>query len=70
MSTSDDALLGWLKAKLEMEFEMSNVGPLELCHGLAFEKNCSAHTITISQCKYIEEVLKRSKMEESKLVSL
>jgi hypothetical protein len=63
---SDDAVLGWLKAKLEKEFEMSDIGPLEYCLGVAFERDRSARTITMSQGKYIEEVLKRFKMEECK----
>ena len=45
---SDDAVLGWLKAKLEKEFEMSDIGPLEFCLGVAFERNRSARTITMS----------------------
>jgi transposase InsO family protein len=63
---SGDAVLGWLKAKLEKEFEMSDLGPLEFCLGVAFERNRSARTITMSQSKYIEEVLKRFNMEDCK----
>jgi len=33
---SDVAILGWLKSKLEKEFEMSDLGPLKLsCSGIA-----------------------------------
>src|SRR5579875_989961 len=66
---SDNTVLGWLKSKLEMEFEMSDLGPLEFCLGVAFERNRSARTITMSQSKYIKEVLKRFNMEECKPIS-
>lgn len=61
--------LAWLKAKLKAEFEMSDLGELKYCLGVEFERDRKARTITMSQKKYIEEVLKRFNMEECKPIS-
>jgi transposase InsO family protein len=58
--------LAWLKAKLNEEFEMSDLGELMYCLGVEFVRDRKAHTITMSQSKYIKEVLKRFNMEECK----
>ena len=60
--------LKWLKSELEKEFEMSDLGELHYCLGVEFERNREAHTITMNQRSYIEEVLKRFNMEECKPV--
>jgi ATP-binding cassette subfamily B (MDR/TAP) protein 1 len=59
-------ILKWLKSRLEDEFEMSDLGELHYCLGVEFEKDRANHTITMTQRKYIEEVLKRFNMEECK----
>ncbi len=59
-------ILKWLKSRLEDEFEMSDLGELHYCLGVEFERDRANHTITMSQRKYIEEVLKRFNMEECK----
>ena len=58
--------LAWLKAKLNAEFKMSDLGELMYCLGVEFKRNRKARTITMSQKKYIKEVLKRFNMEECK----
>ena len=60
------AKLAWLKAKLNEEFMMSDLGELSYCLGVEFERDRKARTITMSQRKYIKEVLKRFNMEECK----
>ena len=60
------AKLEWLKAKLKGEFQMSDLGELKYCLGVAFERNRKARTITMCQRKYIKEVLKRFNMEDCK----
>jgi hypothetical protein len=60
------SILKWLKSKLEDEFEMSDLGELHYCLGVEFERNHANRTITMSQSKYIEEMLKRFNMEECK----
>ena len=45
--------LAWLKSKLKEEFEMGDLGELKYYLGVEFERNCKAHTITMSQSKYI-----------------
>jgi hypothetical protein len=65
--TSNVSILKWLKSRLEDEFEMSELGKLHYCLGVEFERDRANHTITMSQSKYMEEVLKRFNMEESLL---
>jgi hypothetical protein len=60
------AKLAWLKAKLNAEFKMSDLRELMYCLGVEFKRDCKARTITMSQRKYIKEVLKRFNMEECK----
>jgi len=58
--------MDWLKAKLEKEYEMSDLGELHYCLGVEFARDCANKTITMSQRKYIEGVLKRFNMEDCK----
>ncbi len=64
--TSNVSILKWLKSRLEDEFEMSDLEELHYCLGMEFERDRANCTITMSQSKYIEEVLKRFNMEECK----
>ncbi len=61
---SNVSILKWLKSRLEDEFEMSDLGGLHYCLSVEFERDRANRTITMSQSKYIEEVLKRFNMEE------
>ncbi len=63
---SNVSILKWLKSRLEDEFEMSDLGGLHYCLGVEFERGCANRTITMSQSKYIEEVLKCFNIEECK----
>lgn len=55
-----------MKAKLEKKYEMSDLGELHYCLGVEFIRDHGNKTITMSQIKYIEEILKRFNMEECK----
>ena len=59
---SNVSILKWLKSKLEDEFEMSDLEELRYCLGVEFERDRVNRTITMSQSKYIKEVLKRFNM--------
>jgi len=61
---SNVTILKWLKSRLEDEFEMNDLGELHYCLGVEFKKDRANRTITMSQSKYIEEVLKRFNMED------
>jgi hypothetical protein len=63
---SNVSILKLLKSRLEDEFEMSDLGGLHYCLGVEFERDRANRTITMSQSKYMEEVLKRFNMEECK----
>ena len=43
---------------------MSNLGELHYYLGVEFEKNKEAHTITMNEKSYIEEILKRFNKEK------
>jgi hypothetical protein len=63
---SNVSILKWLKSRLEDEFEMSDLGELHSCLGMDFERDRANRTITMSQSKFIEEVLMRFNIEECK----
>ena len=55
-----------LKSKLEEEYEMTDLGELHYCLSVEFVRDRANRTITMSQGKYLEEVLKRFGMEDCK----
>ena len=59
-----------LKAMLDSEYEMSDLGELHFCLGVEFVRDRAARTITMSQGKYVVDVLKRFGMEDCKAVEL
>uniref|UniRef100_A0A7I4AID5 DNA polymerase delta catalytic subunit n=2 Tax=Physcomitrium patens TaxID=3218 RepID=A0A7I4AID5_PHYPA len=68
--TNTMKMMDWLKVKLERDYEMSNLGELHYYLGVEFVRDCAKKTITMSQNKYIEEMLKRFKMEECKPIRI
>lgn len=48
---------------------MKDLGPLSYCLGIEFNQNIEKHEITMSQSKYIRDVLKRFNMEDCKRVT-
>lgn len=50
--------IDWMKSILEKEYEMSDLKELYYCLEVEFISDHGNKTITISQSKYIEEVLK------------
>ena len=62
--SSDVIKLKWLKSQLEKKFEMSDIGELNFCLGVQFQRDRKTHTITMSQTSYIEEVLRRFNIED------
>ena len=48
---------------------MSDLGELHFCVGVEFVKNRATRTITMSQCKYVLDVLKRFGMEDCKPIA-
>ena len=47
-----------LKALLEKEYEMSDLGKLHYCLGVEFVRDRIVRTITMNQSKYVMDVLK------------
>jgi hypothetical protein len=63
---SDMAKMKEFKAKLEEEFDMSDLGDLHFFLKVHIERNRGARTLTMHQQSYIESVLQRFGMEDSK----
>lgn len=57
-----------VKAMLKEEYEMTDLGELSYCLGVEFKRDRAARTITMSQHKYLEEILKRFNIEECKAI--
>lgn len=57
-----------LKAMLENEYEMSDLGELHFCLGVEFVRDRVSRTISMNQSKYVMDVLKRFGMEDCKPV--
>lgn len=68
MLASNMESMGDLKAKLEAEYDMTDLGELHYCLGVEFARDRVARTITMSQARYLEEVLKRFGMEDCKAI--
>lgn len=61
--------LNELKIKLKSEFKMNDLGPLSQILGINVERETATGKIRLNQRKYINELLIRFKMEESKTTS-
>jgi hypothetical protein len=57
-----------VKNDLSQKFEMTDNGELEYCLGIQVTRDRAARTITLSQGKYINEILTRFNMVECKPV--
>jgi hypothetical protein len=64
--SSDKEKMSELKASLEEEYNMSDLGELHFFLGVHIERNRAARTITLHQRSYIEEVLERFGMADCK----
>ena len=58
-----------LKAMLEKKYEMSDFGELHFCLGVEFVRDRAMRTITMSQGKYVLDVLKQFEMEDCKPIA-
>ena len=66
--TNTMSIMVEVKAMLKREYDMSDLGELHYCLGVEFTRQRAARTITMSQSKYVEEVLKRFNMEGCKSI--
>lgn len=58
-----------LKSELSKSFEMKDLGQLNFCLGIEFRQDPITKEITMSQRKYIQNILKKFNMENSKPVT-
>lgn len=69
VATNDAKMFASLKSELASNFEMKDLGKLSYCLGIEFNQNKEKRTISMSQPKYIRDVLKQFKMEDCKTTS-
>jgi len=53
-----------IKAELQRHFELCDLGPTSWFLGVGIKHNCSTHTITLSQCQYVIDMLRDFGMED------
>lgn len=58
-----------LKIELMKRFQIKDLGEIRQCLGLSVERNKQTGEIFVHQKRYIEEILKRFNMEDSKPVA-
>ena len=69
IATKDISEVNKLKEKLRKEFEMNDLGAAKKILVMEIQRNRRARKLYLSQSKYIEKVLKRFDMWDSKLVA-
>ena len=69
LASNDGSTLNKEKAKLSKHFEMVNQGEIHFCLGMTIKRNRAKKILSIDQRAYLENVLKRFKMHESKPVA-
>ena len=57
-------------SRLEKKLNISDLGELHYCLKVEFERRREPHTNTMTQRRYIEEVLKRLNMKECKPIGI
>lgn len=64
--------IGWItkiKGALASKFEVKDLGRAKRCLGIEFNQDLKNHEVKLSQPSYINQLLKRFKMENCKMVS-
>lgn len=64
MISSSVEQLQSVKGMLCQEFEMTDMGPIAYCLGIQIKRDRKNRSISLSQSKYVEDVLKRYGMEQ------
>ncbi len=59
-----------IKKELSQKFEMKDLGELHFFLGMEVERNRDERFLHINQIKYLEEILKRFRMEECKPIGI
>ncbi|KAL7724842.1 hypothetical protein ACLKA6_012828 [Drosophila palustris] len=69
VATNDAQMLKNLKSELSSNFEMKDLGKLSYCLGIEFNQNKEKKSFSMSQPKYIKDLLKQFNMEDCKTTS-
>ncbi len=62
-------LVAWMKKKLQKKWKMKDLGDVEWVVGIKIERNRSEKTVKFTQSAYIDDVIKRFNLEDSKPTS-
>ncbi|KAM8702491.1 hypothetical protein ACLKA7_001822 [Drosophila subpalustris] len=69
VATNDAQMLKNLKSELSSNFQMKDLGKLSYCLGIEFNQNKEKKSFSMSQPKYIEDLLKQFNMQDCKTTS-
>ncbi|KAL7725874.1 hypothetical protein ACLKA6_016425 [Drosophila palustris] len=69
VATNDAQMLKNLKSELSSNFEMKDLGKLSYCLGIEFNQNKEKKSFSMSQPKYIKDLLKQFNMGDCKTTS-
>ena len=67
LACDSENFLNKLKVDLKSNFDIVKLGPAKFLLGIRIECNCDQHTISISQCRYINEMLDQFGMMDANL---
>jgi hypothetical protein len=61
--------IAWVKSELGKRFKLCDLGPTSFLLGVEIKRNCSKHSMTLSQHQYVIDMLKRYGFDQCKPVS-
>ena len=68
-ATSNESLYEWFETELGKNFEFTSPGTLAYCLGVEFLRSSDGKYLTLSQCKYADNLLKRFDFSDARLVT-
>jgi hypothetical protein len=60
--SKNSSRIAWAKSTLEAKFEMKDLGEVKYILGMQIDHNCKAHTLLLSQPRYLQQVLEHFQM--------
>jgi hypothetical protein len=70
ITSSSELLQNNFKARIGEKFKLTNLGPISWLLGFAITRDHAARTITLSQCAYIETILRQFNFDDCKPLAM
>lgn len=70
ITCQDNMKISRLKSKLKKELDMENLGPIKRMHSMETKRIKNRKLLFFSQQNYLQKVLKKFNMHDSKVVSV